>query len=138
MKTFFKTAMFATLFMLFVYCQPEEMPEKTPEKTEDYRDKWVGAYGCEKTYDTSNIAVIVDVQISIGDSILYIKERDLSCCGNGVRHDVIVNTDGSFANNSNNPSINGYFYNDSLFVYYKDFLSNDTLKINYKGKKLQN
>ena len=77
------------------------------------------AHGCEKIYDTSNIAVIVD-KISIGDSILYIKERDLSCCGNGVRHDVIVNTDGSFANNSNNPSINGYFYNDS-FVYYKDF-----------------
>ncbi|HQB20492.1 MAG TPA: hypothetical protein PK495_07935 [Bacteroidales bacterium] len=137
MKTFFKTVTFAMLFILFVHCEPEEIPGKT---IEDYRNKWVGTYECERSY--SDTLVIIDV-VAIDDSILHIEEKDLSRYDHGVRHDVIVNTDGNFkrvvddnSSSSSRPYIDGYFNKNGIYIEYRTGSPNITVFISYEGKKL--
>ncbi len=126
----------------------------------DYREKWVGVYECEVSdqsssgnpvtgetyfYDTVYKS-IVDV-VAIGDSILHIEERDLldewGYYANGVRHDVKVNTGGSFKrvvdeNSSSSPYVEGYFNKNGIYIEYRDGSPNVTILISYEGKKLKN
>ncbi|MCL2290271.1 MAG: hypothetical protein FWC34_06130 [Bacteroidetes bacterium] len=111
--------------------------EKYPKP---YLKKWVGTYECErKRDDYESEKVIVDVTAK-GESTLHIEERGLEVIGGykvGVRQSVKVNKDGSFSNvhESVRPMIEGAFYKDSLYISYTDWSPNNTMFINYKGKK---
>ncbi|MDD3281378.1 MAG: hypothetical protein PHC83_07385 [Bacteroidales bacterium] len=156
MKTLFKTIVLLLLSLLFVHCKPEPI-EPNPEI--DYHEKWLGIYECEVSnytssgnpmtgetysYDTAYKA-IVDVA-AIGDSMLHIEERDLldewGCYANGVRHDVKVNTAGSFKrvvddNSSSRPYIDGYFNKNGIYIEYRTGSPNVIILISYEGKKLR-
>ncbi|MGI6292635.1 MAG: hypothetical protein ACOXZH_09505 [Bacteroidales bacterium] len=116
--------------------------------------KWEGVYECEKSYNTScwnpttgetysydtSHKAIVDV-VAIDDSILHIEERDLGRYSHGVRHNVIVNTNGNFTrliegNSGSTPYINGYFNKNGINIEYETRSQIATIHISYNGKKL--
>ena len=145
----YEIIIYLLIWLTFISCNPDN----------DYGEKWEGTYECEVSnytssgnpmtgetysYDTA-YKTIVDVA-TIGDSMLHIEERDLldewGCYANGVRHDVKVNTAGSFKrvvddNSSSRPYIDGYFNKNGIYIEYRTGSPNVTVLISYEGKKLR-
>jgi hypothetical protein len=106
----------------------------------DYRSKWVGSYECVKENSHAR-QVKVDV-IAKEDSLLNITEENLQEGFHGIKHDVKVNSDGSFKRIPNEhesikPHVDGCFYKDSIYVLYIYPAPGTTVSFDYKGKKLK-
>ena len=128
---FFWLTVAAACVTLFSTCKKDK---------EDYRDKWVGTYDCER--GSFQKKVLVDVTTK-EDSVLHIEERGLleedGYYRQGVRHDVKIDSEGNFTKISNggNLSLSGYFYKDSIYILYVYPAPGHTTRFSYEGKKIK-